>query len=72
MHLERILLSACALLSLTSCDVLLDSVFESKRDRNIREDSHNLDHGKPLEHYGTERRLKLDREDQMFDDLNNH
>ena len=72
MHLKRILLANCALLSLTSCDVLLDSVFESKRDRNIREDSHNLDQGKPLEHYNSERRLKLDQEDRMFDDLNNH
>lgn len=62
-----------AALTLSSCDVIFDSIidsaFESKRDRNIREDSRNLDQGKPLEHYKTERRLKIDREDRLFEEL---
>ncbi len=58
-----------AVLALTSCDVLLDSVFESKQDRNIREDTRNQREGKPLEHYRTDRRLNLDREDRRFDEL---
>ncbi len=58
---------------LCSCEAILDSMidsaFESKRDRNIREDSDNLEHGRPLKHYSTERRLKLDREDRLYEDL---
>jgi hypothetical protein len=58
---------------LPSCDVFLDTVidnvFESKRDRHIREDSRNLERGRPLEHYSTERRLKVDRENRLFEDL---
>ena len=75
MRKKSILMIACgiAVLSLSSCDVLFDSVldsaFESKRDRNIREDSANLSDGKPLEHYTTERRLKVDRENRMYEDL---
>lgn len=58
-----------AVFALTSCDVLLDSMFESKQDRNIREDTRNQREGKPLEHYRTDRRLNLDREERRIDDL---
>lgn len=75
MQLNPIRMMACGLvvLSLSSCQVLFDSVldsaFESKRDKNIREDSANLKDGKPLEHYSSERRLKVDREDRLYEDL---
>ncbi len=58
---------------LTSCDAIfdsmIDSVFESKRDRNLREDSRNLKRGRPLQHHSSERRLKVDRENRLFEDL---
>lgn len=58
---------------LPSCEVVLDNVidnlFESKRDRHIREDSRNLERGRPLQHYSSERRLKVDRENRLFEDL---
>ena len=71
--LFRLSVAGLAALSLVSCsaifDSIVDSTFESSRDKNIRKNSRNAREGKPLEHYSSEHRLKVDREDRMFEDL---
>lgn len=74
--------SAAALcLMVTSCaevgDALVDSIFESigdslfesSHDRKIDSDTERMQDGKPLQHFPSERRLKLAREDRMIGEM---
>lgn len=38
---------------------------------HIREDTANLNSGRPLKHYSSERRLKMAREDRFLDEIMN-
>jgi hypothetical protein len=46
-----------------------DSLFESSYDRKIDSDTERMQDGKPLQHFPSERRLKLAREDRMLDEM---
>lgn len=46
-----------------------DSLFESSYDRKIDSDTERMQDGKPLQHFPSERRLRLAREDRMIDEM---
>ena len=61
--------------TLTSCGFLMDAVFEnvfeSSRDRKIRDDTDNLRAGRPLQHHSSEKRLRVARDDRLLQETMN-
>jgi hypothetical protein len=60
-------------LCITSCaeigESLIDSMFQTRHDREIDSDTERMLDGKPLKHFPSERRLRLAREDRMISDM---
>ena len=69
----RVLCAALVPLTFGSCssvvDGIFDSAFESKSDRRIDSDTKRMQAGEPLKYHSSERRLRIAREDRMYNDL---
>ena len=50
-------------------DGVVDSIFETREDREIDSDTKRMQAGEPLRHYPSERRLRLASEDRAINDL---
>lgn len=68
-------LTSCAAIGEAMVDSLFssigDSVFKSSTDKKIDSDTKRMRKGEPLKHYPSERRLRLAREDRMFNEMMN-
>ncbi len=52
-------------------DSIGDSIFKSSRDKKIDSDTRRMQAGEPLQHYSSEKRLRVARDDRMLARLKN-